>query len=111
MPEGVVSGHLAAGVNGEEGQLGAVLGPLVDDVETEVEELGDFEPVVGVGVLVIGHVGGTGFDCAYAGRHRSTSNSGPVRSGPSLGSHSTINVAGASVNLGVEAWGAVGAGD
>ena len=41
-----MGGFLSGGVDGEEGKLGAVLGPLVDDVEAEVEVIGDFEPVV-----------------------------------------------------------------
>ena len=76
VPESVVGGLLAGGVDGQEGELGAVLSPTVDDIEAEVEELGDFEAVVGVRMLVVGHVGGTGFDCAYAGRHRFTSTAG-----------------------------------
>ena len=84
VPEGVVGGFLSGGVDGEEGELGAVLSPLVDDVEAEVEELRDFEPVVAVGGLVIGHVGG-------GIRHGFTSNAGTLRRSFGSGGHFTIN--------------------
>ena len=72
VPKGVMRGLLTAGVNRQQGQLGTVLGPLVHHVESEVEELRNYKPVVAVGVLVIGHVRGRI-------RHCFTSKAGPAK--------------------------------
>ena len=63
-----MDGLLAARVNGQESQLGAVVGPLVYYVKAEVEKFGRLVAVVAVGVFVIGHIeGGIGHSVHLSG--------------------------------------------
>ena len=58
VPKGVMRGPPAAGVDRQQGQLGAILSPLVDHIETEIEKFRRLVAVVAAGVFVIGHIGG-----------------------------------------------------
>ena len=58
VPEGVVLGGFAVGIDGQEGELGAVLGPLVDHVEGEVVELRHVQSKGGICLFIVLHVHG-----------------------------------------------------
>ena len=58
VPKGMVPRLFARRGHRQQGQLGAVGGPLVNHIEAEIEVFRHFQPLIAVGAFVVRHIGG-----------------------------------------------------